>query len=124
MLNFNSPENSEIYLFANRTVVICIQHLDLYNGFGGKDAITGSNVEEIIVLLFTVQGLPDRDLPFILDVFDSKLAKWVPSCLVLKRHIPLQNHQQLRGRKAARAIIKTLTKGSVLNLKLHSTKNL
>lgn len=70
------------YLLAHRAIVIGIQHLHFHNGFGSEDAITGGDVKEIIVLLFTVQGLPDRDLPFILNVFDGKLAEWVSSCLV------------------------------------------
>lgn len=77
-------EKSRLYLLAYGAVVIGIQHFDLHNGFRSEDAITGCNVKEVIVLLFTVQGLPDRDLPFILNVFDGKLAEWVPSCSVLK----------------------------------------
>lgn len=68
------PEQRGLYLFAYWAVVIGIQHLDLYNSFGSEDAITGSNVKEVIVLFFTVQGLPDRDLPFILNMFNGKLA--------------------------------------------------
>lgn len=78
-----------LYLFAHWTVVIGIQHFDLHNGFRVEDTVTSSNVKEVIVLLFTVQGLPDRDLPFILNVLDCKLAKRVSSCLVMKRSTPL-----------------------------------
>lgn len=80
---------SGVYLLTHWAVVIGIQDLDLNNGFGREDAITGGNVKEIIVLFFTVQGLPDRDLPFALNMFNGKLAQWVPSCLGLKTNIPL-----------------------------------
>lgn len=83
------PEQRGLYLIAYWTVVIGVEHLDLYNSFGSEDAITGSNVKEVIVLFFTVQGLPDRDLPFILNMFNGKLALWVSSCLGLKTNIPL-----------------------------------
>lgn len=77
-MNCWSGEEND-YLFAYWAVVVGIQDFDLHCGFGSEDTITGSNVEEIIILLFTVQRLPDRDLPFILNVFNGKLAKWVPS---------------------------------------------
>lgn len=67
------------HLFTLRAVVVGVQNLDLYSGFGSKDPVAGSNVEKVIVLLFTVQGLSDKDLPFILNVFDSKLAEWIPT---------------------------------------------
>lgn len=95
-----------LYLFAYRAVVIGIQHLDLHSGFGSEDAIAGSNVKEIIVLLFTVQRLSDRDLPFILNVFDGKLAEWVPSCLVLERNIPLQDNNSGAGEQERARVIK------------------
>lgn len=99
-----SIERKKHYLFAYRAIVIGIENLDLHGGFSSKYAITSSNVEKIIVLLLTVQRLSDRDLPFILNVFDGKLAKWVPPCLVLKRNVPLQNDQPLRGRGAGSSL--------------------
>lgn len=71
--------SKKLYLITHWAVVIGIQNLYLHSGFGSEDAITSSNVKEIIVLLFTVQGLSDRDFPFILNVFNGKLSKWIPS---------------------------------------------
>lgn len=68
------------YLLAYRVIIIGVQHLDFNDGLSGKDSITGSDVKEIVVCHFSVQGLPDRDLPLILNVFNGKLAEWVPSC--------------------------------------------
>lgn len=99
-LHQSREEKNWLYLFAYGAVVIGIEHFDLHSGFGREDAITGSNVQKIIVLLFTVQRFSDRDLPFILNVLDGKLAKWVPSCLVWQRNKPLQKDQKLRSKKA------------------------
>lgn len=78
----NKGENPTLkrkYLFTLRAVVVGVQNLDLHSGFGSEDPVAGSNVQKVIVLLFTVQGLSDKDLPFILNVFDGKLAEWIPT---------------------------------------------
>lgn len=68
-----------LYLFAYRAVVVGVQNFDFHNSLCSEDTITGSNVKKIIVFLFTVQRLSDRDLPFVLNVLDCKLAERVPS---------------------------------------------
>lgn len=68
-----------LYLFAHRAVVVGVQNLDFHNSLSGEDAVTGGNVKKIIVFLFAVQRLSDRDLPLVLNVLDCKLAKRVPS---------------------------------------------
>lgn len=68
-----------LHLFAHRAVVIGVQNLDFDNGLCSEDTVTGSDVKKIIVFLFTVQRLSDRDLPFVLNVLDCKLAERVAS---------------------------------------------
>lgn len=68
-----------LYLFAHRAVVVGVQNLDFHNGLCSEDTVTGSYVKKIIVFLFTIQRLSDRDLPFVLNVLDCKLSERVPS---------------------------------------------
>lgn len=68
-----------LYLFAHGAVVVGVQNLDFHNSLCSEDTVTGSDVKKVIVSLFTVQRLSDRDLPFILNVLDCKLAERVAS---------------------------------------------
>lgn len=54
LLGSHLKATNRLYLFTNRAVVIGIQDLDLHDSFGSEDAITGSDVKEVTVLLLAV----------------------------------------------------------------------